>query len=114
MTDARSTPPPPCGLAPEDWRELCAILQRYAPGAEFLAYGSRVNGTAHPGSDLDLAVRNPREPERQTPSFADLRAALEDSGIPILVDAHDWALLPENFRREIATSGIPLPVDAQS
>lgn len=113
MTDPVSRPIPPCRLAPEDWEALRTILRRYAPDAEFLAYGSRVNGSAHAGSDLDVAVRNPREPERQTPALSALRAALDDSDIPILIDVHDWALLPENFRREIDRSCIRLPVDSQ-
>jgi predicted nucleotidyltransferase len=34
------------------------IFAIHLPDAEVLAYGSRVSGTAHDGSDLDLAVRN--------------------------------------------------------
>ena len=30
-----------------------------------------------------------------------LRTALQDSNVPILVQVHDWALLPEAFHNEI-------------
>ena len=56
------------------------------------AYDSRVNGNAHEGSDLDLAVINP---------LLQLREALSDSNLPILVDVMDWARIPEAFQKEI-------------
>ena len=34
--------------------------------------------------------------------FYDLLEAIEKSNVPILVQAHDWAMLPESFHREIA------------
>ena len=33
--------------------------------------------------------------------FIDLVEALQESNIPILVQAHDWAHLPDSFHREI-------------
>ena len=33
--------------------------------------------------------------------LADLIEALEESNVPILVQVHDWARLPERFHREI-------------
>ena len=33
------------------------LLQEHVPGLEVWAYGSRVNGGSHPGSDLDLVLR---------------------------------------------------------
>jgi predicted nucleotidyltransferase len=88
-------------LKPNHLGMLLDILQTHAPGAEVWAYGSRVNGQGHDGSDLDLVLRNPAsldQPQRQLPA---LRAALSDSNLPMLVDVLDWARLPESFRREI-------------
>ena len=34
------------------------ILISYCPDAEIWAYGSRLNGDAHSGSDLDLVVKD--------------------------------------------------------
>ena len=65
------------------------------------AYGSRVTGLSHDASDLDLVLRAPGLEPVPTRTFAGLADALEQSNIPILVDAHDWARIPESFHREI-------------
>ncbi|WP_298266416.1 nucleotidyltransferase domain-containing protein [Geobacter sp.] len=89
-------------LRPE-WLSLVRrILAEYLPDAEVLAYGSRVNGTSHDGSDLDLVVRNPVEPGRSYPRLNELRRAFSESNLPILVDILDWAAIPEEFRAEIS------------
>ncbi len=80
--------------------QLEALLREYVPGVEVWAYGSRVNGESHQGSDLDLVLRGPAL-EPLDGGFYDLLEAIEKSNIPILVQAHDWAMLPESFHREI-------------
>ena len=80
--------------------QLEALLRQHVPGVEVWAYGSRVNGESHEGSDLDLALRGPGL-EPLDGGFYDLLEAIEKSDIPILVQAHDWAMLPESFHREI-------------
>ena len=80
--------------------QLEALLREHVPGVEVWAYGSRVNGESHEGSDLDLAVRGPAL-EPLDAGFYELLEAIEKSNIPILVQAHDWAMLPESFHREI-------------
>lgn len=82
-------------------RLLRALLAEYAPDAQVWAYGSRVTGQAHEGSDLDIVVRNPANLAAETPNWADLQDALRDSDLPMLVDIHDWAQLPESFHRAI-------------
>ena len=86
---------------PRRYREpLEALLRQHVPDAEVWAYGSRVNGRSHDGSDLDLVLRSPTlEPLGY--EYVELVEALEQSNIPILVQAHDWARLPESFHREI-------------
>ena len=81
-------------------RELEALLREHVPDTEVWAYGSRVTGESHPASDLDLVLRGPSL-ERLGHGFSDFLEALEESNIPILVQAHDWARLPESFHREI-------------
>ena len=80
--------------------QIEALLREHVPDAEVWAYGSRVNGKSHEGSDLDLVLRSPTlEPLAE--GFFDLLEAIEKSNIPILVQAHDWARLPESFHQEI-------------
>ena len=80
--------------------QLEALLREHVPGVEVWAYGSRVNGVSHEGSDLDLVLRGPAL-EPLDGGFHDLLEAIERSSIPILIRAHDWAMLPESFHREI-------------
>jgi predicted nucleotidyltransferase len=83
-----------------------ALLREHAPTAEVWAYGSRVNGESHAASDLDLVLRGPDL--QPLAGLADLAAAFERSNIPILVQAHDWARLPERFHREIERAYVVL------
>ncbi|MDH4120871.1 MAG: nucleotidyltransferase domain-containing protein [Deltaproteobacteria bacterium] len=82
-------------------RTLLEILARHVPQSEVWAYGSRVSHTGHEGSDLDLVLRNPSRLEEPTTGWADLKEALEDSSLPMMVELHDWARLPQPFRDEI-------------
>ncbi len=80
--------------------QLEALLREHVPGVEVWAYGSRVNGESHDGSDLDLVLRGSAL-EALDGGFYDLLEAIEKSNIPFLVQVHDWAMLPESFHREI-------------
>ncbi len=81
-------------------QQLEELLREHVPGVEVWAYGSRMNGGSHPGSDLDLVLRsNTLVPLGD--EYLDLVDALERSNVPILVQVHDWARLPANFHREI-------------
>ena len=80
---------------------LEALLQEHLPEVEVWAYGSRVNGESHDGSDLDLVLRGPGLAKIDITRLVDFEEALRDSTVPFLVEAHDWARLPESFHREI-------------
>ena len=86
---------------PQRYRRILeALLHEHVPDAEVWAYGSRITGESHEGSDLDLVVRGP-ELKPLGDGFFQLLEALEKSNIPILIQAHDWARLPESFHGEI-------------
>lgn len=70
-------------------------------GVEVWAYGSRVNGRSHGGSDLDLVLRGPGLEKIPLDRWRDFEEAVRESNIPFLVEARDWARLPGRFRREI-------------
>jgi len=95
-------------LLPEWLATVRHILAEHIPEAEVLAYGSRVQGTAHEGSDLDLVGRDPVAPGQPQQSLAGLREALSSSNLPILVEVLDWAQIPETFRQEILRGGAVL------
>ena len=86
---------------PRRYREqLETLLREHVPGVEVWAYGSRVNGRGHEASDLDIVLRGPAL-EPLGDGFFDLLEGIENSNIPILVQAHDWARLPESFHHVI-------------
>ena len=78
-----------------------ALLREHVPQAEVWAYGSRVNGMNHEAGDLDLVLRGPDLTPIPTLQLTDLTEAFQHSNIPILVEARDWARLPESFHDEI-------------
>ena len=88
-------------LLPKHRRTLEALLRKHLPDVEVWAYGSRVNGRSHDGSDLDLVLRGPGLKEILSDQLGDFEEAVRGSNIPFLVEARDWARLPERFHREI-------------
>ena len=60
-----------------------------------------MTGTAYEASDLDLVLRAPGLQPAPAGQLGALIAAFQESNIPIIVDVHDWALIPERFKRAI-------------
>ncbi len=91
---------------PAQYLELLhTLFRQYLPDTPIWAYGSRVKGTNHPASDLDLVAHNPIPSEQ---AIADLKTAIHDSTLPILVDLHHWDSLPPAFQQEIIRNYTPL------
>ena len=88
-------------LSSKHRRVLDALLRKHLPDVEVWAYGSRVNGRSHDGSDLDLVLRAPDLNEIPSSQLWELEEAIRESNIPFLVEARDWARLPERFHQEI-------------
>ncbi|MCY4354419.1 MAG: restriction endonuclease subunit S [Truepera sp.] len=101
-------------------QQLELLLREHLPRVEVWAYGSRVNGQSHDGSDLDLVLRSPDLQQIPTDSLASFSEALRESAIPFLVEVHDWARLPESFHPEIEREHLVLvaadskPLDQQN
>ena len=72
------------------------------------AYGSRINGRGHDGSDLDLVLREAELKEIPADRLCDFEEAVRESTIPFLVEARDWARLPERFHQEIEREHVVL------
>ncbi|GAB3653001.1 nucleotidyltransferase domain-containing protein [Hymenobacter agri] len=89
-------------LRPKDLTLVHELIARYLPAEVAVwAYGSRVNGNYHEGSDLDLVLRAPGLAPLPGRLLAAFREALTDSNLPIFVDTHDWATLPAAFHPRI-------------
>ena len=89
-------------------RMLEDILRAHVPEVEVWAYGSRISGHSHDGSDLDLVLRSPELKEIPIGQLVDLEEALRESTIPFLIEARDWARLPDSFHREITRDFVVL------
>lgn len=72
------------------------ILEEHVPGKTVWVFGSRIKGTAHDGSDLDLVVF-----DEELEKISVLRNAFSESALPILVDIADWSSIPDSFKAEI-------------
>ncbi|MFI5163980.1 MAG: nucleotidyltransferase domain-containing protein [Bacteroidia bacterium] len=88
-------------LREKDKQLLVHIFSELTVPAEVWAYGSRVNGTAHQGSDLDLVIRSKNLSPLPINILANLTEKIKESNIPILIELQDWARLPESFHRNI-------------
>ena len=89
------------------------LARQHLPGVDIWAYGSRVNGQSHDGSDLDLVLRGPNLAEIPFLQVGAFWEALQESTLPFLVEARDWACLPERFHGEIQRNYVAL-VSAES
>lgn len=84
-------------LRPQYLKILTNIFESYCPEAEIWAYGSRVKGEAHEGSDLDMVVRS----FNSNKNIYKLRELINDSNIPILTDILEFEKLLKTFQEEI-------------
>ena len=85
----------------KDKLELVRIFATLNIPFEVWAYGSRVAGGAHDGSDLDLVIRGPGLEALPLDTFDEVCEKIRDSNIPILVELRDWARLPPAFHVNI-------------
>ena len=99
-------------LQPKHRQVLEALLREHLPDVEVWAYGSRVSGKSHDGSDLDLVLRGPGLTEVSLDQLGDFEEAVQESSIPFLVEARDWARLPERFCHEIERDHVVLEANA--
>ena len=77
------------------------IRKSFSMPVEIWAYGSRVDGSAHEASDLDLIVRNEGLLPLDWEIMENFRENLQNSNIPFLVEARDWTKVPEYFHDQI-------------
>lgn len=79
------------------------ILNCFVPEAEIIVFGSRINGTAKPWSDLDLAIK--AKSALGWKLLEEIKEAFQESELPFRVDVLDWNDITDAFRRAIKESG---------
>ncbi len=85
-------------IKPKYLKMLTDIFDSYCPNAEIWAYGSRIKGDAHDGSDLDLVVKSFNSDNAY---LFELKELINDSNVPFIVDIHEFDQLPKSFQDEI-------------
>jgi predicted nucleotidyltransferase len=95
-------------LKAQHLQQVQQVLQTHVPDAEVWAYGSRVNGTAQECSDLDVVLRHAQDDSRDVDGWFELKEALQDSTLPILVEVHLWPRLPASFHANIEKNYVVL------
>ena len=85
----------------QDKEALVRIFSDSPMSFEIWAYGSRVNGEAHDGSDLDLVVRSKNQKPVPIKQYSEWLEKIQESNIPILVQLFDWTRIPESFKKSI-------------
>ena len=88
-------------LREKDKQTLIHIFKSINLPIEVWAYGSRVNGEAHSGSDLDLVIRTKDLQPINIDDYINIKEKIQMSNIPILVDILDWARIPKSFHENI-------------
>lgn len=94
-------------ISDTELKKIKNIIKKLYPAAVVWAYGSRVNGKCHEGSDLDLVIIDFGVPKG---SINLVREAFRESDIPILIDIRYWEDLPLSFQEEIEKSYILISI----
>lgn len=93
---------PMIDLRETDRKAICEIAGFcFHSPLEIWAYGSRVNGDNHEGSDLDLVIRTADLSAVKIREFVRFKEMLQRSNVPILVEVMDWARMAESFEEGI-------------
>lgn len=88
----------------KSYEMLIEILDKFCPESEVFAYGSRINGRAHEGSDLDLTIKNlPKDKY-----LFELKEIFSESNIPFLIDINLFETLPQSFQEEIDRNNVKI------
>lgn len=80
-------------------KKILTILKMRAPDSTLIAFGSRVEFTAKPNSDLDLAIIcDKKTAQKAIPRIVD---DFQESNIPFNIDILDYNRLPDNMKKNI-------------
>lgn len=91
----------------QDKDRLIQLAEKhFSTSIEIWVYGSRINGTSHSASDLDLVVKDDQDFHWE--EFTNFEEAIRESNIPILIDLKLWSRIPDNFQQNILSNYVLL------
>lgn len=79
----------PCGLTPREVDLIRGVLARHPVVTGAVLFGSRAKGTAHPASDIDLALEGLEDPLQATA----IASELEELPLPYHFDVQALAAI---------------------
>lgn len=85
-------------------KELIRIIHTYIPDCAIYLFGSRARISHREGSDVDLAIDAGKKVDWNT--MLAIKAAIEESTIPLLVDVVDMHAITDDFKEEILKDAI--------
>jgi len=86
-------------LKPKYKQMLIDLFSEVTLPIEVWAYRSRVKGTAHDGSDLDLVIISKDGNKIPIELLMELKEKIRESNVLLLVELFDWERLPESFHK---------------
>jgi len=99
-----NTAPVRLALSSVELATVRSLLQRYLPGLEVRAFGSRARGSAKPSSDLDLLIIS--EAPLSPRSLALLADEFAESDLPFKVDVVESCTAAPAFLQQILDRSI--------
>ena len=86
-------------VAPEEKKQILAIVRAQLPHCRVFAFGSRIRGTAKRYSDLDLSLDDGSI--IPISKLGSLKEALAETRIPYMVDLTDFHRLDADFQSHV-------------
>jgi predicted nucleotidyltransferase len=83
---------------------IMPIIQKYAPNAKIIVYGSRARQDAREGSDIDIALDSGSKIDTLIMSY--ITGDLEESNLVIPFDIVDFHAMPEDMQENIIKDGV--------
>lgn len=96
---------PSLNITEKDRKLLFELLQKHLPETKIWAYGSRINNTNRPTSDLDLIAF---VDEKDAAKISNFKEICDESNLTFPIDIHVWSQVPEDFHDIIKKNHILL------
>ncbi len=88
----------------EEYKNIIVpIIEKYAPDAKIILYGSRARGDYREGSDIDVALDMRHKIENRI--MSNIIGDLEESNLPINFDIVDFRAVSEKMQQKILRDG---------
>ncbi|OFW81412.1 MAG: hypothetical protein A2887_03825 [Alphaproteobacteria bacterium RIFCSPLOWO2_01_FULL_40_26] len=92
-------------ISENDRKILFSLFKKHLPDIKIWAYGSRINHSNRPNSDLDLVAFIEK---KDAAKIADFKEICDESNLTFPIDIHIWNEIPTQFHEVILKNHIQL------